>query len=234
MPRRRRKKNYGKRRVYNQEDKEVISTGNPRTTAIIYKGIGIPNIFCTKLKFNTTISLTSGTYNYNIFRGNGAYDPDFAAGGQQPMYFDELTALWQRYCVLSSQIQVNAINRTATGGASFTKVGVYPLGRATPESDLPSATERDNCKYAQLGPNTGDQGIINITHYAKATQVLGKARDENTDDVLSALYTTNPARQWYWHVFAGTLDNLSDINVFLDVTLTYYVKFYDKIDVGRS
>lgn len=239
MPRRKknyRRKNYRKKKTFvqNKESKEITNTGKPKTSIILYKGIGIPSIYCCKLKYSEHLSFTSGAYNDFIIRGNGPYDPKFAAFGGQPMYWDQLTALYNRYTAISSSVAVTFVNKTSTGEASFTKVGIYPLGDSTTAMDINTATERDNCKYSQLGPNSGDQGIITIDHYAKATAILGKAKDENTDDILSADISSVPARQWFWHIFAGTLDQLTATNVYIDVTVTYYVKFFNRKEVSRS
>lgn len=231
------RKNYRKKKtqiIIRESDKEVTNTGKARQQALIYRGIGIPSIFCTKLKYNFTQALNGTFLNIVNIRGNGAYDPEQAAGGGQPMYFDQFSALYQRYTVLSSSISCTFVNRAGVGEAAFTKVGVYPLGDLVAPLTLQEATEKDNCKYAQLGPNTGDQGIIQMNHYAKATQVLGKAKDENTDDTLSAGIGANPAREWFWIVFAGALDGTAAISLYLDITVTYYVKFYDRQDVSRS
>lgn len=236
MPRRRNRRRRRRRRqqvVRTKSDQEVVSTGKARQKALIYRGIGIPSIYCCKLKYSFTTNANS-SFSDLIVRGNGAYDPEVALGGGQPMYWDQLASLYQRYTALSSSIAVTFVNKSGSGEASFTKVGAYPIGTQTSPLTLQEATERDNCKYAQLGPNTGDQGIITLNHYAKATAVLGKARDENTDDVLSSDISTTPARPWYWHIFAGSLDATTAVNVYIDVTVTYYIKFYDRREVARS
>lgn len=239
MPRK--KRTYKKRRYRRKndfprqhDDKEVQSTGKALQQTVIHRGIGIPSIFLTKLKFNYSQKFTASSFNDFIIRANSVYDPLYAVGGLQPMYYDELANLYQRYCVLSSSCQATFTNASAVGEAAFIKVGMYPLGDSTSPANITEATERDNCKYAQLGPNTGDQGIIQMKSYAKNSSVIGKARDENTDDILSADTASNPIRQVYWHLWSGTMDGLSNTNLYLDVTMTYYVKFYDRRTVGQS
>lgn len=228
--RRKRKNQY----PHQSDDKEVQSTGKALQQTVIHRGIGIPSIFLTKLKFNYSQKFNSAAFNDFLIRANSVYDPLYAVGGLQPMYYDELANLYQRYCVLSSSCQVTFVNAVASGEPGFIKVGMYPLGDTTSPANITEATERDNCKYAQLGPNTGDQGIVQMKSYCKNSSIVGKARDENTDDILSADTASNPIRQVYWHIWNGTLDGISNTNIYVDITVTYYVKFYDRRSVGQS
>lgn len=243
MPNQKRK-NYGKRRrryqkkqmvmVRGKVDNEITNTGKTNMKPLLYRGIGIPPAFYTKIKFNYDQLNNTSTLSDLVVRGNGAYDPLFAVGGLQPMYYDQLTALYERYCVLASEITATFVNQSNVGTGSFQKVGIYALTDSSGPANLSEATERDNCKYAHLGPANGDQGIITINHYAKTTDVVGKANSESQDDILSALNIAVPSRQWFWHVFAGTLDGSTNQSVHVDITVTYYIKFYDRFEVAQS
>lgn len=41
---------------------------------------------------------------------NSLYDPDFTGTGGQPFYFDQLSAVYNRYRVLRAEFSVNIIN----------------------------------------------------------------------------------------------------------------------------
>lgn len=240
MPRRR--KNYKKKyrnkkknqRLQNFGDKEVIYTGTPKMQPVIYKGIGIPPVFCTKLKWNYKSRFT-GAFNTKLFRANSAYDPDYvSAPTGSAMYFAELSQLYNRYCVIASSIVVTFMNNLNSTEGANCKFGVYPLNDIATTLSIREMTERDNCAYAHIGVKDGDQGIVTIKHYANIAQASGKARDENTDDVMSAPVTTNPNRSLYWHVAGGTFDGSTVCDVIYDVTIVYYVKFYERIDVAST
>lgn len=231
----RRKRNYRKKKdtVKLSGDKEVIVTGQAKRDAVMYRGIGIPNVFFTKLKWNKQFDVNSFPFDTRLFNANGL-NPPSGLVVEQPMYFDEFQQLYGRYCVLASEITCIFQQKTAQGGGAFTKCGLYPLGVSSLPVNLKQAIERDNCVYAQLGPNTGDQGIIQMNGYAKSHQIVGLPSDENTDDTMSAAMTSNPSRLAFWHVFMGTNDNSALTNVYLDVTITYYVRFFERINVLSS
>lgn len=215
-------------------DKEVVKTGQTREDTVVYRGIGIPNQFFTKLKYNQTFTVSTFPYLETLIRSNSVFDPVFALGGGQPMYLDEFSLLYSRYTVYASSITLTFINRTNTTEAAFIKVGVYPLTDSSTSSTVAEATERDNCIYAQLGPNTGDQGIVTMNAYAKIYKIAGKDKSQSGDDTMSALVTADPAISPLWHIFVGTLDGITNVNVHIDMTITYYVKFYDRLNVSRS
>ena len=58
-------------------------------------------------KYKTTIQGTStGVIDYFHFRANGMYDPEVALGGHQPMYFDQMTALYDHFTVIGAKIKI--------------------------------------------------------------------------------------------------------------------------------
>lgn len=239
-----RKQGYRKRKYYNKKKKEqrVISTGDKEVTItgtssnkpVIYRGIGIPSVFMTKLKYSSTVVLSGIPFDYYTFRGNSVYDPDYTGTGTQPLYYDELTALYRSYTVLGSEIQVTFSNRTSSGNAQYTRVGIYPLSDQTPYGNIDICSERDNCIYSTLGPPNGDQGIINMKSYGKTVNILGMRKDESTDDAVTALVTANPQKEFFWVLWAGSLDALTNISVYATITMTYYVRFSDRYNVDGS
>lgn len=52
-----------------------------------------------------TFSFTSGLGTY-VFSANGLYDPNTTGTGHQPLYFDQLAAVYNHYTVLKSRIKV--------------------------------------------------------------------------------------------------------------------------------
>lgn len=239
MPRKNhnRKKRYRKKKkqeISTKGDKEVTKTGQIKRQSVIYRGIGIPAEFYTKLKYSDTLDFSGAPYRERILRMNSLYDPLYMLGGDQPMYYDEFSLLYARYCVQACDVQVTFINRSATGETSYQRVGCYPLGVPSTSASIYESVERDNCVYSTLGPNTGDQGIVSMSIYGKIHKLLGLPSDEKNDDTLSAVTSTDPANIAYLHVFGGSLDTLTDSSFYATITMTFYCKFFDRINVARS
>lgn len=239
------RKRHRKRRVdfAQSGDKEVQKSGHPKVDMVIYKGIGLPSQFFTKLKWNYIYSFNTSYFEDKYIRMNSVFDPDPTVVGGSPtsvMYHNELSTLYDYYTVYASKINVTFIMRTNTTEASFQKVGIYPLHESTvvPNAttlSLVQATTRDNCVYAQLGPNTGDQGIISMQSYAKVASVLGiKKGALGIDDTLQSFVANTPSQECYWHIFAGSLDGSTTSNVYADIEITYYVKYHKKGQIDNS
>ncbi len=81
----------------------------------IPRNVPLPTQVRVRLHFNDYFILTSaagiGAYTYS---GNSVYSPDTLVGTAQPYYFDRYSALYQRYCVLSSTIQLRAATDTGS------------------------------------------------------------------------------------------------------------------------
>lgn len=242
MPRKKqqnRKKNYPKKpkvRFDQSGDKEVQKSGSPKRDIVLYKGIGIPAQFYTKLKWNYTFGMTTLPYEEVRIRANSPFDPwyNVLIGTGSALYNNELGLIYNKQCTIASTIALTFVNRTNVNEPAFCKVGVFPLADTTTAVNVREATERDNCVFAQLGPNTGDQGIIQMKSYAKNHAILGLAPDEYNDDTQSSLVFSTPTQNCLWHVFAGTLDGIAATNIYCDVTVTYYVKFYERVLVASQ
>ena len=54
-----------------------------------------------------SFSVTTGAGTYG-FRANGMFDPDYTSTGHQPLYFDQLSAVYNHWTVLRSRIKITS------------------------------------------------------------------------------------------------------------------------------
>lgn len=231
--RRRRQRRRGPLKVQ-EVDENLVYTKPPRNSILRFNGFGFPNQYFCKLSYTETHPISAVQTYRRLFRGNSAYDPEWAAGGHQPMYFDELAAVYNRYTVYASAITCTVLNRSASGEAPFTHIALTPKNTDTFALDIDDEIETPRCKSTVMGPNTGGHGVATLRHYAKSTTMLGKPSDESGDDVLSATVTSSPSLQWYWHFTSTSMDGLTDINQYLKVKIVYFVRFYRMLPVAGS
>lgn len=89
---------------------------------------GFPTQLRIKHRYCDIVPLTSalGVYNTYIFKCNGMFDPDVTSTGHQPMYFDQLSALYNHFTVVKSRITVQFVNNnTAPATANVQSFGIY-------------------------------------------------------------------------------------------------------------
>lgn len=80
---------------------------------------GFPKQLAITHRYAQTTRLTflgpSSNVVSSAFYTNGLYDPYVALGGLQPLYFDQLSAIYNHYTVMKSRIKVTIIPNTVDG-----------------------------------------------------------------------------------------------------------------------
>jgi hypothetical protein len=191
--------------------------------------IGMPDELNVRLQYIDNFTDVSGSYQEVLYRGNGPFDPVYAVGGGQPLWWDELTAIYDSYVAHKCEIHVNVIQLTGTGSSAFAAVGVYPNISSTAALDLTTAQEMDYATAGFVGPNTGGPNQINMSSSFTTQQLYAVPRSfaRNSSDFISATSTT-PTNEWLFHLYYGSLDASSDVNLRFTVRLIYNIKFFNR------
>lgn len=85
---------------------------------------------------DNSATVTLATVTSRLFRLNSLYDPDLSGLGTQPVGYDQWAAFYNKYRVVSTEVEIRVENRLAE---SFTVV-YFPTDTATPFSGtLPRA-----------------------------------------------------------------------------------------------
>lgn len=95
-----------------------------------------------------TFTFGAGFYAHN-FRANGMYDPDQTGTGHQPLYYDELTAIYNHWTVLKAKIKITYI-----GNEDYDLI--LTLGTdddGTGPSSIQAAMEREGVMVVSGNPN---------------------------------------------------------------------------------
>lgn len=172
---------------------------------------------------------SSGAYsNHVTFRGNSAFDPYFSVGGHQPLAYDQLAALYKKYNVHGSRIEVSILNRvdsSSTYPQRTLTACCYPSVQSVPTSTvLSTVREQPYCKTVFTGPSISSRAIQNFSmEYRTTAEVFGSS---STDQDFKAEVTTNPAKEWFWIIFVTTNVPLEPIDVTVQVKVYYDITFF--------
>ncbi len=170
-------------------------------------------------------------YSYQ-FRGNSVYDPDYTGSGAQPTGFDQWSAFYNEYCVLSSRVDLECLCTTAAG----VEYVVYPSYNA----NLPSTTlDASSRPYAQrcflLNSGNGVKGSLRSS--MSTAQMMG-VREEAIvdDDAYGATVAANPGSSavWYWTVVAQNKTNTTTLGDAIRIRICYDVLFHDRVQLSLS
>lgn len=236
MPYRRR----GRRRYYRRRRKPYKYRNKPQTVTInedfkqsLSKQI-VPRQHTTKLVYTTkfVMNQTTGTVWTYAYRGNSLYDPDYTGVGHQPRGYDQLAALYKGYRVNGCKLELMGVSpATGDGGCmeivAFPTVEVNDLTAEDPEylAELPGAS--------MMILNQGESK--KVTLYNSTASALGITKQKaRNDDIYTASVGYNPSIVWYYQLLAQVSDESTTMDAFLYLKLTYYVTWYEPIQLTLS
>lgn len=190
--------------------RQVLPRFNPVT--------GMAPTLYRELTFNGTIGAIGGLTDEKRYALNGMWDPNLQSGGTQPAYFDELMALYNGYEVLASRIDVEVLNIDGT----LTGVVVFPWTNGAGPS-VYSFSEACTQPMAKKVYVSDQRKVAKVSNYAKMSWIEGRT-------TASVNYTgsivANPSTTREWLIISETVDGLTAMNHKLNVTITYYAKFF--------
>lgn len=203
------------------------------------QAIGPPRSVFMKLKYADTFFNMStaggGFQTLNAFSGNSPYDPDATGVGVQPHFYDELGAIYSRYNCYASKIKCTFYCVTALSACGKQIVSVYPAvqSAAMTNNETCDLIQLPHCKQLQLGldKNQAQKKVV-VKNYVKTREYLRGANVNDADYVASV--SNNPTRRWYWHVATDTADSAAACTIWMDVEITYYIKFMLRDNVDQS
>lgn len=215
------------------------STGRRRTfrkrKMAIQRPIGVraPSTYTTTLVYYERASLTSttgafGTFAYNA---NSLYDPTTAVGGHQPMYYDQLTALYNKYIVNKSSFTYSFAPYSTTGGSTAT---------AFCRVDDNASLGGGSVMYTQL-ETRGTKHVFcpiyedNQVYTRKLTATYDRKRYfKNFENSNLVGENSDPSKLIYFLVGVQS-DDLTTTTTFMGwVKITYNCTFYSLKDISSS
>lgn len=134
-----------------------------------------------------------------LFSCNGCYDPYQSGGGRQPLYFDQLCAVYDHYTVLRSRIKI-----------TWTATAVVPLlctlyieDDATTVANAADAIDRPGVYSILAKP---DYGAVNIVLYSSWSAVDVFGPGTQADPSMQGTAAANPTeiQNWCFQVYDAT------------------------------
>lgn len=202
--------------------------------------ISLPANYWFKFKYVEGIQLNPGVgsvASWN-FRSNSLFDPDKTGVGHQPLYFDEIARLYNRYAVYKSVIRVRPVPETGAVGTP----GVYGiLNKDEPTLHYLSApaiieSRESHGQYRVCAPglnNTNTKGAYpSVSKTYNALKVSG-ATDDLPSTFTSAI-GTNPSNEQLFTVWYGSINGNDPGACTFMCEIEYITKMSDPVYVGQS
>lgn len=224
------KKRHGKKRAFRRINKRAIKVNKPLRNVNI--GPGFPAKVTATLKYVERVTLTNAapsapqTHNFSC---NSLYDPNASGSGHQPLYFDQLMALYDQYCVILSRIKL-----------TFTNTGTVPCyamcyinddTTVTPSS-YTDISEQTGAKHMVLGARDSGSATRSFKLWWGATKWFGKS-PLSKDSIIGSV-SASPTEQVYFTLATQPIDVTTVETVYVDVELEYVAVFTELKDIASS
>jgi hypothetical protein len=185
----------------------------------------------TVMKYAENFTATTGITQDYQFRTNSLFDPDLTFSGHQPLGFDQMATLYNKYRVYSCTYKVRIQMKDTTYTAAT--VCVVPTNDTTGLANpISTAIEHTGSNYSLTnfgGPPVLLEGLVN-------NWILnGRTRQQyGDDDTTASLMSTNPSENLILHICMACTDDASTLNLAGVVELVYDVEFFDPLQLTRS
>jgi len=183
-----------------------------------------------KLTLQHSVFPTGNTAPNVSFKLNSAFEPLItgAPGDAQPIGYDQWAQLYRNYQVMGSALYLTCINNLNTSGFN---IAVYPSSQAIEKPDYATASQTKYSTTRFVSSRGGGRPRIVIKKYMTPQKLQGR---QTNDDDWAALVDEDPLTLLYWHIRAeDSLATHLNIEAMWQFQLTFYVRFYNRIEVGE-
>lgn len=196
-------------------------TGNKVGSFVNIKDFGFPQRYACKLKYTASVILAgTGTTSQQVYRLNSLYDPDVAVGGTQPMCYDQLSAVYNKYLVTSAKYEVQFTNLNSTA----VSVVSVPTDLSLSGSSFDSITEQKYAKNSVLSINSGGRSTVTHRGSISMARLMGQPELDSDPDMYSDV-TTSPQDSAYLTLEAADFTGATSISVAARTKIVFYCVF---------
>lgn len=208
-----------------------VARPTPRTRLITAYQDPFPMRLKARLKYSGTMVLngSAGSCATWAFAANGLYDPDITGSGHQPMYYDQLSAIYGRATVTGATIKITPIGTQLAPEGTI--LGVFLDNDNATSSSLTQNVERAGSKYMSVG----DWAVPNKALVFRYDAVKFHGKAIMGDNNLETYPGSNPSNVDYFKIFNGSpnpLVNPGDVSCLVEIW--YDAVFHDRVETGES
>lgn len=188
--------------------------------------LGFPKKLKATLRYveTVTISLSATDEARYLFSCNGLYDPNITGTGHQPMYFDQLMAIYDHYTVIGSKITAVLLNAGPAGGAN-----IY-LG-VDDDASVNAGFLMERSMYVSTATND-QSGPKTLNNNWSASKTFGGSILGN--DNLQGTVATNPTEVSNYVISVRTPGVVTDESFNFQVTIDYTTIFDELQSISGS
>lgn len=231
----------GRRNYRSRYGRKALSKRFPRLSKSYPITAGkspFPSSLLTKHVYSDTgfflTPAVGNNYNpYHNFSHNSPFDPDVTGVGVQPYYFDQLSALYNRYHCFASKIKIWFYTEETKTTMNHMVLSLFPRQTTAPVSyrEPGDLQQLYRCKQLATDPDRLTNKSHSMTNYCHVKEWYPTS---SKDKDLGSAPTSNPTTRTYWVLYANTADLSEEATIFFDVKITYYVRWSLPVNIDES
>ena len=193
---------------------------------------GFPNKILVKHKYCQNVGLTSttGTFASTQFKCNGMFQPP-ASGGHQPMYFDQMTALYDHFVVIASKCKIIVSPDSASAMTKPAVVGLYVNDDTSVQYTSTTGVQEYQKGKTKL-INWNAVKPISLSEYWSAKKYFGK--NPLSNDNLQGSASADPAEMSYYTICLQDVTTTQTCTVDILVEIEYIAIWKELKDISQS
>ncbi len=200
--------------------------------------------------YTTQVNPGSGATAMEHVKANDLYAPSSGTGSHQPMGFDQLMQLYERFCVVGSKINVafciNQTDSAANNRPPTAIIGIALRNSNTDESVQDNTAIQTNegllernrtvWKYMNAQANGGNVLTVSKKFGTKKFFHLKSINDNAGNDhaTLWGSASASPTTLAYFNVFAAPFFDDQDLSLTVRITVDYTAVFQGRKLLGQS
>jgi len=226
------KRAYSKSRSQSQRKKQKPAV--KYVSGSITRRSGLGNKTSCALIYADRYQITgaaAGVPSIQCFRVNSFFDPDFTGIGHQPLGYDQMAALFERYIVTGCKYKITFNNLTANQAGY---VGVQISDKEVAGGVFRNILEQGQCQWEPIAA-PGGVSTVTLTGYVDCPKVMGQTYQEYIGDSENgAVVGSNPTDNVWMTVFVADQNISSGPNCTVAVELTMYGQFMGSAQTAES
>lgn len=196
-----------------------------RSTTLVNRALNpIPQRYIVKMKYAEDVTVSStGLYQFNL---NSVFDPNRTGTGHQPYGHDQLSALFNRYRVISCGWRISALSSSVP-----IQIGCVPSNDPQTFTAMDALKEQPRAKY--VCQNFGGSTNV-LTGKAYLPSIVGRTKAQYmADDRYQSVVGASPAEAAILNCFVANPQGQPIVGT-LNVILEYTVEWFDVIPLTQS
>jgi len=227
---------YGSKKVFRKKARSTPRlrtrpARHPLQRTTLGTTFGFPKMLKFKHKYASQIDLSPGaSMSHYLFRANGMYDPDYTGTGHQPMYFDQMSALYNHYTVIGSKIKYTVVPAGTTVQVPY-KVITWINDDAATVGNIDALAENKFAKQRICGGGINPTKVV-VTNTWSAKKFFGGSIMAN--DQLQGSNGADPTEVSYFQLTIRSIDGVSTVNVHVIVEIEYVAVWKELKELSTS